>query len=227
MKKKISNRNDAFDERAQINERAPEDPVDTAQQNETLQSDSDRDESGIFDPAKLRLSQNFTEEVGVKKLLITIPVRKAGKQVFFRAHPDPDYRLITAILEDQKEHDIYLVAPELRVEFASELTLVMLVTCMDLDGNVFLFPAKEPDQTGRDNPWWQSAREAITRAQTNYVRMQAKMSLGAYIVMEAKDNFGNPDWPQNSFEEILTIAFRDRYIDSLDHPIVKQLRGRR
>ena len=61
----------------------------------TLQSDSDRDESGIFDPAKLRLSQNFTEDVGVKKILITIPVRKPGKQVFFRAHAtrlSVDYR---------------------------------------------------------------------------------------------------------------------------------------
>jgi len=226
MKKNIQ-RNNEFVERPQASEGASEDPVDTAQQNETLQSDSDRDESGIFDPAKLRLSQNFTEDVGVKKILITIPVRKPGKQVFFRAHADPDYRLITAILDDQKEHDIYLVAPELRVELASELTLVMLVTCMDLDGNVFLFPAKEPDQTGRDNPWWQSAREAIARAQTNYVRLQAKMSLGAYVVMEAKDNFGNPEWPQSSFEQILTIAFRDHYIDNLDHPIVKQLRGRR
>jgi hypothetical protein len=220
-------KNDAFVERAQINEKAPRGPVETAQGDQTPKSDSDRDESGIFDPAKLRLSQNFTEEVGVKKLLITIPVRKPGKQVFFRAHPDLDYQLMTAILEDQREHEIYLVAPELRAELASELTLVMLVTCMDLDGNVFLFPAKEPDQTGRDNPWWQSAREAIARAQTNYIRMQAKMSLGAYIVMEATDTFGSPEWPQNSFEEILTIAFRDHYINSIEHPIVKQLRGRR
>jgi hypothetical protein len=32
-----------------------------------------------FDPAALRLDQSFTDTVGVKKLLTTIPVRKPGK----------------------------------------------------------------------------------------------------------------------------------------------------
>jgi len=33
-----------------------------------------------FDPSRLRLSQNFSETVGVKKALITVPVRKPNKQ---------------------------------------------------------------------------------------------------------------------------------------------------
>ena len=47
-----------------------------------------------FDPANLRLSQSFTETVGVKKLLTTVPVRKPSPQEFVRVHPDPEYREI-------------------------------------------------------------------------------------------------------------------------------------
>ncbi len=45
-------------------------------------------EAPVFDPASLRLSQNFHESLGVKKALITVPVRKPGKQDFIRVHPD-------------------------------------------------------------------------------------------------------------------------------------------
>jgi len=39
-----------------------------------------------FDPSRLRLSQNFVESVGVKKALLTVPVRKPGRQDFVRTH---------------------------------------------------------------------------------------------------------------------------------------------
>ena len=35
----------------------------------------------------------------------------------------------------------------------------------------------------------------------------------------------DPDWPELSFAEIFRIAFKDRLINSLDHPVVKRLRG--
>jgi hypothetical protein len=34
-----------------------------------------------------------------------------------------------------------------------------------------------------------------------------------------------PDWPDVSFEEIINVAFRGNYIDSLDHPAIQKLRG--
>jgi hypothetical protein len=52
-----------------------------------------------FDVASLRLSQNFTETAGVKKLLTTVPVRKPKKQEFVRVHPGEGYRLDVAMIE--------------------------------------------------------------------------------------------------------------------------------
>jgi hypothetical protein len=34
-----------------------------------------------------------------------------------------------------------------------------------------------------------------------------------------------PEWPEVPFGELLRIAFRDRLIESLDHPVLRRLRG--
>jgi hypothetical protein len=34
-----------------------------------------------------------------------------------------------------------------------------------------------------------------------------------------------PTWPELSFGELLKIAFKSRYIDTLDHPVLLKLRG--
>jgi len=34
-----------------------------------------------------------------------------------------------------------------------------------------------------------------------------------------------PAWPTMAFDEIFSTAFEDRCIDSLDHPIIRGLRG--
>ena len=40
-----------------------------------------------FDPAHLRLSQDFTSQIGGKKALMSVPVRKPDRQWFVRVHP--------------------------------------------------------------------------------------------------------------------------------------------
>jgi hypothetical protein len=48
---------------------------------------SDPESYDPFDPARLRLSQAFGEQAGVKKVLTTVPVRKPDRQSFIRTHP--------------------------------------------------------------------------------------------------------------------------------------------
>ena len=45
------------------------------------------------------------------------------------------------------------------------------------------------------------------------------------IAAEARSEFGAPEWPEVTAEELIQLAFRDRYIDSLEHPAIKRLRG--
>jgi hypothetical protein len=58
-----------------------------------------------FDLSRLRLSQNFADAIGVKKALITVPVRKPGRQDFVRVHPDPAFRIETAVIELKDENE--------------------------------------------------------------------------------------------------------------------------
>src|SRR6516162_2970315 len=95
----------------------------------------------IFDLDRLRLSQNFTDDLGVRALT-TVPVRKPAKQVFFRTHPSPEYRLPTAILELKEEREIYLVDRSLLPVLGDEVATVTLFTCIDRSGNLFLTPAR-------------------------------------------------------------------------------------
>ena len=50
-------------------------------------------------------------------------------------------------------------------------------------------------------------------------------SLGAYEVYDATGKLPDPEWPEVSFQELLRIAFKDRFIESLDHSVIKRLQG--
>jgi hypothetical protein len=60
---------------------------------------------------------------------------------------------------------------------------------------------------------------------TKWIRLKANIALGAYEIHVAESEMADPVWPDLSFTELLRIAYRDRMITSLDHPVVKRLRG--
>jgi hypothetical protein len=51
------------------------------------------------------------------------------------------------------------------------------------------------------------------------------MPLGAYRIWEASGDLPEPEWPEQSLRDLLAIAFKGRYIDTLDHAVPKRLRG--
>jgi len=181
--------------------------------------------SHIFDLSRLRLSQNFSEKVGVKKALLTVPVRKPGRQDFIRVHPREDMCIQTAVLELKDDRETYLVDPDLWSELPSELAPKALFTTMNRQGVLTLWPVRLPSEDGRHDEWNRSALEAVEIAKTRWIRVVANMSLQAYEVYEAMGNFADPDWPDVSFQKILEIAFKDRFIRTLDHPVIRRLRG--
>ena len=107
----------------------------------------------LFDPARLRLSQDFAAELGVKKALLTVPVRKPSKQDFIRINADPSYRLETAVLDMKEERETYLVDPSVRSELAGDITLKLLLTAINRQGVLFLLPIRLPGPDGRLDEW--------------------------------------------------------------------------
>ena len=129
-----------------------------------IKKKSEDSSSDRFDPAQLRLSQDFAKEVGVKKVLMSIPVRKPGKQDFVRVHPDPDYQLNTMILELKEERESYLVAPQLQTELYSELVPKTLYPTVNRQGVLTLWPVRLPGEDGRLDEWNTTAHEAARMA---------------------------------------------------------------
>jgi hypothetical protein len=177
-----------------------------------------------FDPANLRLDQSFVESCGVRKLLTTVPVGKPNKQDFIRVHPSPDYRQMVGLIDLKEEREVYLVPQTLAHELVGEFAPYTLFTTINRQGVVRLWNVRVPDVDGRAIEWHRSAAEAAERAMTQWVRVTSNMSLGAYET-RVSDSTAEPQWPEQTFNELLRIAFRDRLITTLDHAVVKRLRG--
>src|SRR5262249_12734467 len=100
-----------------------------------------------------------------------------------------------------------------------------LFTAINRQGVLFLWPIRLPGADGKVDGWSQSALEAAQKARSGWVRVSANLSLGAYEVWEATGEFGEPDWPDKSFRELLHLAFKGKLIECPDHPVLRRLRG--
>ena len=49
-----------------------------------------------FNPLALRINPAMGTELGVKKALLHVPIRKPNRQEYFRAHPDDDNQMNVA-----------------------------------------------------------------------------------------------------------------------------------
>ncbi len=177
-----------------------------------------------FDPARLRLTE--ATQIGVQKVQTVISCGKPNRQQFVRVHSSEEYRMQTALFTDEVNRESYLVAPELWDTLAGEILPTFLFAAITkTTNNTFLWPARVPDTDGRRNNWHLSALRAAELAMTKWVRMQSNMADGKYDVFEATGNIPDPEWPEMTFAEMLKICFEDRYIETTDHPILKQLRG--
>lgn len=185
------------------------------------------DPSGRFiDLDRLRLTQDFASMTGTRAVVTSVPVRKPDATWYVRVHADPTMRLRTLALRVKETGDYYLVDPDLRAAVATELVPIVFFLAISFDGLVFLWPVQLPDAEGRHNEWHKATLVAAEdRATVSWIRISANMTKRGYDVRVAGSDLGEPRWPEESFEEIVRVAFRDRYIDSVDHPVLKRLRG--
>ena len=187
--------------------------------------DDDSSNPNPFDPKKFRIGQRFGEGQDVQRILVSVPVRKPNRQEFFRTHPDPAMSLEAAILEFKQDRQSFIVAPELVPHLSGEAVSKLLIPTLTNHGTLCLWPIRLPDEQGRLDEWNSVALDAAERAKTKWIRLMANMAAGTYDVLEAKALFPEPNWPEFSLQQLLEIAFKGRVIDSMDHPVLRRLRG--
>jgi hypothetical protein len=180
-----------------------------------------------FDPASLHLGSDYGKDLGVRKVITTIPCRKPSKSEFFQVRPGAGWRLQTAVLEIESgvERQTYLVARHLWSSLEGEVSPALVLTCVSRFGDLFLWRVKLPGADGRTNTWTESALRISQHAENAWCRLVSDTKNGHYSHVEATGDLPDPKWPELSFSEIVKIAFKDRFIDSADHTVLRQLRG--
>jgi hypothetical protein len=181
-----------------------------------------------YRPDSLRLKQDFGAPRG-RPLLLTVPcLRTNDKSTYIRVRPEPEYTMATVLMEVAgDDNSCYLIGETIQeaMEYEPACAPWQLYTALNRQGTLYLWRVRLPGRDGRDNSWWTSAHEAAALAGKGWVRIVSNQNLKAYEVWPAKVDLGEPKWPDNSFHELLKIAFKNTLINSLDHPVLRRLRG--
>ena len=177
-----------------------------------------------WDLTRLRLAQDFSSERGTK-VLTRVAVRRPGRQEYVRVRGGEDWRLTTLVLRHEESRELYLVDPSLRASLSLEVKPVTLFTAITRSNTVFLWPCALPNEQ-RPNLWHQTAFDAALRAIEDWIRLTPDLDAGQYDLFVAEYNF-DPEWPDLTFQDLLKLAFKERFMRSLDHPVVQQLHGLR
>jgi hypothetical protein len=193
---------------------------------EADKSEDQPDSGGYFsDLDKVRVAPDYAAELGVKKLLTNVPVRRPHKQWWVRVHPDTGYHFNAGLLEIEGE-ETYFVDPSLHSELSDDLVFRTLFLTTNRQHVSFLWPVKLPGPDGRIDDWNKTARTGAELATKKWVKVASNRDAGAYDVYEAEAELPEPQWPGESFEQLLEVAFRNRIIAGLDHPVVREIQGR-
>lgn len=175
----------------------------------------------------LRLTQDYAGTAFGKLVHAVVSVSKPPKSAFFRTRGNAEFSTILNLLDASKlgGDGMYAVGPDVAPLIADQTRLTQLRLAVTSQGVPYLVPTPLTSPDGRQNPWHLSLARAMEMAETRWIRVSANMARGGYDVFEARGQLPDPQWPAESFEELLEVGFRDRLILSEDHALVQQLLG--
>ena len=148
MKKENNNKREEKKKKEEKEKEEKEKKEEEEEEEEEAKPDETHEENP-FDLEKLRLSQDFTDLVGVKKKLITVPVRRPHRQWFVRVRPEESFRLETAALVLEEDGETYLVDQSLWSELSEEIKPVVLFQAINRQAVVFLWRVGLPGPDGQ------------------------------------------------------------------------------
>jgi len=153
-------------------------------------------------------------------------IRKPRKTEYVRVNPEKQFSCgPIAIYEDRENRCTYIVSPKIIQFFDGNYQPANIVTAISKSGELFLWPLKLPKKDGRDNQWFQSARDAAEIAKKNWINIKADHVMKRYKVKKAEGNIRDPEWPTISFDEIIEKVSSLYLIDSEKHLVLQRLRG--
>ncbi len=179
-----------------------------------------------FDPLNLGISTDYAAAINLAASAKPFEFRKPNEQEYFRVSPREVHHLVVgAILDKQAMGRVYVVSPELlpevKREFPKHLRAVDLFVAQTLFGASLVWPV--PPADGRGGKWNSSHRTGCHSGKSRWTNMAAGNN--QYDIATVDDP-KEVDWDaMPPFKTILREALAERFIDSLDHPLLKKLRG--
>ena len=142
---------------------------------------------------------------------------------FFRTREGLSGVIYTLDTDYDGERTVYLVAPNVAAQLPDESAIKpkRAVTCITRAGGLYIWLIS----SGGTDTWTQSANKATDLAQSQWVRATSSRTLGEYRCVTAEAIQEEPKWPEETFLQTLSRAFDGRVIDTLNHSIIKQLKG--
>jgi hypothetical protein len=145
---------------------------------------------------------------------------------WIRTHPDPSHcRPLTLLENPKRKWSFFGVAADLQglEELDGELATFTAITTVTLNGDMLLWILRRGGGFGGENLWVESAKEAARQARTAWVRVKA--GTDRYKKVVARGKLSEPDFRGWSFQDVLTRALKGRMITTVDHSVLRMLRG--
>jgi hypothetical protein len=157
------------------------------------------------------------------KRLGSIEVRKPKKQEWFRSHPEMFAEI--SVIRRESTGDFYAVDPQLVHELEEETRGAYITAAISYEGALFLWPIIKPKADGSGIQLFENDLADLSLSQECWIRRQWMSGSKSYKVDQANTD-RPPEWPDNtSIGDWVKRGFRGRFIDTLDHQLVRQLRG--
>jgi hypothetical protein len=154
-------------------------------------------------------------------------VRKPRGTDFVFMHPE--WRELIWVIPDdfERRREAHLVLPAIAARHLDICRKVLLVPYCSDDNNYYLWPVLQEDASGRINGFNKSAMQQIARSKGRWSQFVANMGNQSYTLYDMTDQREAPTWPAGGIRFLIKTAFEDRIIAAHDHPLFRQLRGRK
>jgi hypothetical protein len=111
------------------------------------------------------------------------------------------------------------------VELLNIMVLRDVRICRGENGGRLVFWVETGQNLLWRNRWNDSARHAVLLAEKQWISVPSNQQAGGYEALVAEKTHPEPEWPDLTLNEVLKLAFGDRLILDVDHPVLRKLRG--
>src|SRR5262245_44443297 len=158
----------------------------------------------------------------------SVPVRKPARDWFIRCHPEHWRNVRLLEVKEGPDRGYYLVARDAWDAITgADLPLkpFRLTLAISRDCGVFFWPLRLTEHANRRDDWSAAALRIAKTAETTWVKIYAREGANTYSHKVATGAISDPVWPQQTFQELVDLAFDGRKIADRNDPLVRRLLG--